>query len=777
MTLVVDTNAGPDATTEDGAGGGDGATADTAPGDDGGDDADGAGPPDDTPGPLDDTSAPKGYVAAFVVESAEDLGPAGPYTGARVGDIVIENDHVRFVVRASSDQALYIQNLGGGMVMDAALKGADADDLLFETGPLLGLESLGKGTVQVTRDGSDGTAEITVTATTAYIPTIDAFVPSFDDPIQATDTYRLGPDDRGLELRLRHAGNGPIQIGQAIFASGLLEFGPDVKAPFLVTSGPHVSYAIASAGDLVRGGFAGLELLFGTEVEPGVDWVRWLLVGDGSLSSVVDQVLERRGTPYGTVSGTVSGGPEVRVEARDAEGVVVTRMRPDAAGAFSGRLPVGLWSLVPVTAAGPEGAPASVDVVEGQTVDGLSLSAAPAATLTVTLTDPTRLTLIGPGGKLDRPLPPGTHPLRLAPGSWAITATRGFEYEIDQTAMDLAAGAEEAWTPVLVRSVDTTGWIGSDFHLHSEWSTDSNVPLPERVIACAAEGVEYAVATDHDVVTDYRPAIPASVAGRIVVAQGVESSTGLKGHFNAWPLAIDANLPGRGAPIWAHLDFAGIMNALGAGTPGRVVQVNHPRNATSAALDALGFDADDPDPSHLAVFTFNAIEVYNDTSEVELVLHDWMTLVEAGLPITATGVSDSHTIGAYCGQARTYVEVADDDPATAKATDIDAGVLARRTLVSSGPFATLVKVQSGVVHLRVQAPSWMPVDRIRLFVNGVMDTELPVPPTTDVVRYDADITLTNASGTWVVAVVDAVAVPSPMLKKKALAVTPVTWMQ
>ncbi len=55
--------------------------------------------------------------------------------------------------------------------------------------------------------------------------------------------------------------------------------------------------------------------------------------------------------------------------------------------------------------------------------------------------------------------------------------------------------------------VDTRGWISADLHVHAVPSLDAPTPLVERVRSLAAAGVEVAVATDHNVVTDYAPAI------------------------------------------------------------------------------------------------------------------------------------------------------------------------------------------------------------------------------------------------------------------------------
>jgi len=74
--------------------------------------------------------------------------------------------------------------------------------------------------------------------------------------------------------------------------------------------------------------------------------------------------------------------------------------------------------------------------------------------------------------------------------------------------------------------VETPGWIAGDLHLHAEPSYDSNVSLPDRIASLVAEGVEFAVATDHNHVTDYRPTIIATGARRMIAsAPGVEITT------------------------------------------------------------------------------------------------------------------------------------------------------------------------------------------------------------------------------------------------------------
>ena len=312
-----------------------------------------------------------------------------------------------------------------------------------------------------------------------------------------------------------------------------------------------------------------------------------------------------------------------------------------------------------------------------------------------------------------------------------------------------------------------------DFHLHSEWSGDSNVPLRDRVLSCAAEGIEYAVATDHDVITDYGPFVLPSLKDAIRVGIGVETSTLAYGHFNSWPHEMNPNLPGRGSPVWFGLELPDLFAVLGPDVPGRVVQVNHGRGGSSL-FDSVGYDPADPDPEHLAQFTFNAMELINSGGGgYDELLLDWFSLLNNGLQVTATGTSDSHSIGALCGNARTYVEVADDNVKTVVLTDINDAVRAGRTLVSAGPFMTMVNVGAGVVHVRVAGPSWMPIETLQLYVDGQPDVTIDIPPyDANTVRFDADVTLDNSAGSWAVAIVTASSTPGPILTKSVRAISP-----
>src|SRR5262249_12095121 len=87
----------------------------------------------------------------------------------------------------------------------------------------------------------------------------------------------------------------------------------------------------------------------------------------------------------------------------------------------------------------------------------------------------------------------------LAPGKYRGTASRGPEYAIAQLVQELKAGETARREAKLARVVDTKGYLSTDFHQHTMLGADAPVATRDRVIANVAEGVEIAVASEHNV--------------------------------------------------------------------------------------------------------------------------------------------------------------------------------------------------------------------------------------------------------------------------------------
>ncbi|RME54057.1 MAG: hypothetical protein D6795_04725, partial [Deltaproteobacteria bacterium] len=192
---------------------------------------------------------------------------------------------------------------------------------------------------------------------------------------------------------------------------------------------------------------------------------------------------------------------------------------------------------------------------------------APQATLTLHLWDPAgnptpgRVTVEGIDGTPDPELAPipiydgdlgpfpvaegtgnrrytlsGTVTLQIPPGRYRVWASRGLAYTLFETEIEAVANEEIRLEARLEKAIDTTGWRSADFHVHARPSSDSQVPLEARIFSLVGEGVEYVAATDHNRLTDYRPVIEALGVGDLLVASvGDEITTGVRGHFNAFP--------------------------------------------------------------------------------------------------------------------------------------------------------------------------------------------------------------------------------------------------
>lgn len=370
-------------------------------------------------------------------------------------------------------------------------------------------------------------------------------------------------------------------------------------------------------------------------------------------------------------------------------------------------------------------------------------------------------------------LPPGgaVHPYPL--GRYRLTLERGFEYERHEEEVQVRSEATVTVKARLRRVVDTRGFLAADLHLHAAPSSDAPMSLEDRVRSLAAVGVEVGVATDHNQVTDYAPAIRAAgledfVAS--VVGEEVTTNGHRLGHWNIFPVAPDSEpLRYKDTTIPAMLATARARKPFG---PLTLVQLNHPRMRELGYFELLRFDSGDPrgwaarTPN--ASLAFDAIEVWNgddyaEPARVQECLEDFFALIAAGVRVTATGNSDSHKLAYHeAGYPRTYVAAADDSPRAFDERAFIAAVRDGRALVSGGPFIRLevdgrgigarVKPGNAVIHVRVEAPSWIDVSEVRLLRRGRPWKTWAGPFPAATVRLDETFRAPLERGDWLVVV-------------------------
>jgi hypothetical protein len=359
----------------------------------------------------------------------------------------------------------------------------------------------------------------------------------------------------------------------------------------------------------------------------------------------------------------------------------------------------------------------------------------------------------------------GQGQFELPPGHYVATISRGNEYSIDEQELQVVTGEEHDLRSGLERVVDTSGWIGCDFHVHAAPSKDSTVTLEDRVVSLLSEGVEFAVATDHNHVTDYAPIVERLGFGReLSTAPGVEVTTHSWGHFNAFPYPTSAPLP-----PYASIEPSLIFDRVRAEAPGVVIQVNHPRLRGMGYFNRLSSDAKTDARLEGFSFDFDTLELMNGIelhgqNAVDANLDEWFELLNLGKRYTGVGNSDSHRlVGQYAGYPRTYVRVPDDRPEAASAEIVSRSLLAGHAIVSGGPFVMavadgragpgdFVAAQAGKVelHLSVRAPAWMDVRRAEIYVNGQRVTTVPSRSTLAPVRIEAVTPVRVRRDSWIV---------------------------
>ncbi len=330
----------------------------------------------------------------------------------------------------------------------------------------------------------------------------------------------------------------------------------------------------------------------------------------------------------------------------------------------------------------------------------------------------------------------------LAQGSYTILCGRGFEYNLSRREVKLEPGGSSEFMFTLDRVVDTAGLAACDAHVHTfEVSRHGDASLAERMITLAGEGIELAVATDHNVHVDYRPYLKRyGVDSYVTPIIGNEVTTKF-GHFNVFPAVAGAPPSDHKAPSWEAL-FKSIYT-----TPNvRFAIINHPRDVHSgftpfAAENMVGAVGERLDNR---VLRANGIELINSAalqSDPMVLFHDWLTLVNRGHAITAIGASDSHEVARkIVGQGRSYVYVDDASPGEIDVDEAVASFVSGRVLVSlgllvdmkvndsvrSGGFATTLGDEVRV-DVRVQGPAWTIAERVDLFANGRLIRSLSIP--------------------------------------------------
>ncbi len=327
----------------------------------------------------------------------------------------------------------------------------------------------------------------------------------------------------------------------------------------------------------------------------------------------------------------------------------------------------------------------------------------------------------------------GRATLSLPPGDYRLHAGRGFEWSVETAAISVKEGDAPPVALKLRREVDTSGWIAADSHIHTlTHSGHGDAQIDERMLTIAGEGIELAVATDHNHHTDYAPsAATMGVADRFTPVIGNEVTT-KHGHFNAFPIQ-----PGSKVVNHQQEDWSKLLPEIRA-TPGvQVITLNHPRDVHSGFIPLGGVQFNPKTGKHRQAdaLDIDAMEVVTSgamQSDIHLLYRDWFALLNRGHRIAAVASSDTHDVNRFIlGQGRTYVAAKDAYPANLDLGEIWRSYQEGRLLVSLGLLVQVVvqdrfsvgDLATGLpetikVEAAVSGPAWVRADHIELYANG-----------------------------------------------------------
>jgi hypothetical protein len=330
-----------------------------------------------------------------------------------------------------------------------------------------------------------------------------------------------------------------------------------------------------------------------------------------------------------------------------------------------------------------------------------------------------------------------------------VIVSRGYEYELFDQTITVTAGQTTEVTADLARTVDSTGFMCADFHIHSFMSADSNDPVELKVRSAIADGLEIPVSSEHEWVIDFQPTVEAlGLSSWAFGAPSEELTTFTWGHFGVVPLLPRPDQPNNGAVDWVGKNPSETFATVQALPEDPVLVVNHPSGGGFGAyFSQAGFDSDTGTGKNATLWSedFDAVEVFNDGSlddHRDEAVKDWFALLTAGKNVWAVGSSDSHHVrGSPVGYPRTCMYFGFDDPTQLTVNTIRDALASGKSTINGGLYMTVEGPgaqgpgetisgagASATFTITVQAPSWVDATTLETIVNGVTLETVPLAP-------------------------------------------------
>lgn len=346
---------------------------------------------------------------------------------------------------------------------------------------------------------------------------------------------------------------------------------------------------------------------------------------------------------------------------------------------------------------------------------------------------------------------------------YEIVASKGPLYDTTTTRVSAAPGTTVEAEVTLQQVIDPGDYAAVDCGQRVDWSPDSVLTLAERVLLNCCEGLDGALVVRQAQRVE-GPLEPADADPPVIAA--LEVMNAYTGRITVLPEPA-ARLPSPDE--WGE-SADEVFSLLRDQSPGSLIQLEAPTGSTGYFALA-GFRPEAPDSPPLSEH-FDAIRLLTgrQSRDARLMLPYWFSLLNSGRRVIVTGGSDSGSVTdtASLG-ARTYLHC----PRLTGRPTSDELIRAVRALpatpdafVSNGPFlkvtlngrpiGSLVAATEGSVRLRlkVEAPQWVDVARVKVFRNGECVQTLEAGEREDAVVLERELELEAESDCWFVVSVE-----------------------
>ncbi len=338
----------------------------------------------------------------------------------------------------------------------------------------------------------------------------------------------------------------------------------------------------------------------------------------------------------------------------------------------------------------------------------------------------------------------------LPPGKYDVIISHGPEFDAVFTEIEIKRGKETPLKANIIRSVQTPGWVSSDFHSHSSPSGDNTSSQFGRVLNLLCEHIEFAPCTEHNRISSYIPHLrKMDVEPLMATCSGMElTGTPLPlNHQNAFPLKMTPHIQDNGAPEPDESPEVQIERlALWDDNSEKLVQVNHPdigwmfydrdgdgQQDKGYPGMARHMDVIEVHPPYTVLnppVTEKAGKIHNNT------IGNWLQLLNQGYRIPGVVNTDAHYNYHGSGFLRNYLKSPTDDPAKVDTMDMVHAAEGGHLIMTNGPYleVSLKSSQSereaiagddlaapdgkADLKVRVQCPNWFDVDRVQVLLNG-----------------------------------------------------------